>query len=371
MLYALQTLWFQRSRFFPAILAVTFSAVLVALQGGLLVGMFANVSLTIDRTRANVWVGSRGVASVDQGQPIHEGYLALLASQPEVEHCEIFEQGHHLWVKPDGGSESCMIVGSRLAGDALGAIAGLTPQLRSRLTERGTVVIDDCDLERLGIRGVGDTAEIGHKRVRVVGLVHGMRGLANAYVFCSVQTARELLHQNQEQTTYLLARCRTPAGADRVVARFRGNHNLEAFTSEEFSLKSRLYWLTKTKAGLAMGWTAVLGLLVGAVITGQTLYAATAASRSEYATLLAMGIPRWRMGVSVVWQCAVVGLVGIALALPTILGLAELADLVGANVLLPPWLLAGMTAATLIVALVSGLAALRLLLSIEPALLLR
>ena len=38
-----------------------------------------------------------------------------------------------------------------------------------------------------------------------------------------------------------------------------------------------MHWLTKTKAGIALGYAAALGLLVGAVVTSQTLYAAMAA----------------------------------------------------------------------------------------------
>ena len=54
--------------------------------------------------------------------------------------------------------------------------------------------------------------------------------------------------------------------------------NMAAFTSKEFSFRSQLHWLTKTKAGIAFGYAAALGLLVGAVVTSQTLYAAVAAS---------------------------------------------------------------------------------------------
>jgi putative ABC transport system permease protein len=371
MFYALQTLWYERLRFFPGILAVTFSAVLVGLQCGLLLGLFSSVSLAVDRTRADVWVGSYGVASVDQGQPIPEGHLARLAVHPEVERCETFEQGHGLWIKPNGAVELCMVIGSRLEEGSLGAVRELTPELRLRLSEPGTVMVDESDLGRLGIAGVGATVEVSERQVRVVGLVRGLKGLANAYVLCSIQTARMLLHRAPEQTTYLLGKCRNPAEAAAVVARFRGDRQLSAFTSEEFSLQSRLYWLTKTKAGLALGWTAILGLLVGAAITGQTLSAVTAASLREYAVLRAMGIPRWRMAVVVVGQCFGVGLAGAALALPAVSGLALVADLAGAQVLLPAWLLAGMVVVTLIVALLSGLAAVRLLLRIEPAFLLR
>ena len=70
-------------------------------------------------------------------------------------------------------------------------------------------------------------------------------------------------------------------------------------------------------------------------------------------------------------RCFWVGLAGTALALPAVFGLAAVAELSGVRVLLPVWLLAGMAVVTLPVALLSGLAALRLLLSIDPALLLR
>ena len=68
-----------------------------------------------------------------------------------------------------------------------------------------------------------------------------------------------------------------------------------------------MHWLTKTKAGIALGYAAALGLLVGAVVTSQTLYAATAASLREYAVLRALGIPRWRMAMAVMAQSFWVG----------------------------------------------------------------
>ena len=81
---------------------------------------------------------------------------------------------------------------------------------------------------------------------------------------------------------------------------------------------------SKTKAGIALGYTALLGLLVGAVVTSQTLYAATAASAKEYAILLAMGIPRRRVTMTVLVQSFWVGLFGMVVAYPTVHGLAEL-----------------------------------------------
>src|SRR5262249_50407729 len=196
---SLATLWHERQRFLSGILAVAFSALLIVLQCGLLLGLFAITSIPIDHSSADLWVGSPAVLSVDLGRPVPGTYLLRLASQPEVERAEIFLQGFMHWTKPKGGSELCIIIGSRLEDGALGALRELTPGLRSRLTEPGAIVVDEGELDRLGITGVGDTAEITGQRVRVVGLVRGLRSLSGPYVFCSLTTARALLRMPSDQ----------------------------------------------------------------------------------------------------------------------------------------------------------------------------
>src|SRR5262249_4820637 len=148
--------------------------------------------------------------------------------------------------------------------------------------------------------GIGEYGEIGGRKVRVVGLIKGFKSLAGPYVFCSQSTARPLVPRLQpDQTVYMIAKCRHPEDAQAVVERLRHYDDMSAFTSREFSRRSQLHWLTTTGAGIALGYTALLGLMVGAVVTSQTLYAATVGALREYAVLRALGIPRWRMAAAV------------------------------------------------------------------------
>jgi putative ABC transport system permease protein len=62
---------------------------------------------------------------------------------------------------------------------------------------------------------------------------------------------------------------------------------------------------------------------------------------------------------------------GIVFGLPAAFAMGRLADAAGAKVLLPVWLLALAACVTLTMAMVSGLAALRSLRQVEPAILLR
>ena len=305
------------------------------------------------------------------GRPIPVEYLNHLATQPNVDRCEIFNQAFAQWLRPNGGLELCMVLGSELNGDPLGAMIDLTPEMRSALGEVGTVVVDESDLDRLGVSKVGDVAEVGGHRVRVVGIVSGYNALAGAYVFCSLDTSRSILQMDSADTVYLLGHCKNPADAVGVVENLRRSFpHLSSFTREELSLRSRVHWLTKTKAGLALGYAAALGLLIGAVVTSQTLYSATAASLREYAVLWSLGIPVQRMLALVLAQSFWVGVVGVLVAVPFIYALAYLAERLGLTVSLPFWIMAGTISITMLMAMLSGLLAIRLLWRIEPATLL-
>ncbi len=146
---------------------------------------------------------------------------------------------------------------------------------------------------------------------------------------------------------------------------------MAAFTSAEFSFRSRWHWLVTSGGGIALGCAALLGLLVGAVVTSQTLYSATAASFREYAVLRALGVPSWRLAFIVLAQACWLGVLGVLLAYPCVLGLAQLAGLLGARTQLPPWVLASAAGLTLITAVGAGLLALRSLRQLQLAALLR
>lgn len=374
MSYSLTTIWYERQRFLPAILAVAFSAVLVAVQAGLVLGLLSMMSLPVDRATADVWVGYPGVRSVDLGRPIPDRWVSRLAAQPEVERAETAVLGFAPWTRVNGSvstttTEIVSIVGTRLDPHSLAAVEQVrtNPDLLAKLAEPRTIAVDESELGRLGIRGAGDSAEILGVRVRVVALVSGCRSLGGPYVFCSLDTARAVLRYQPGEVTYLVAKCTNPDDAWKVARRMGGYQQLTAFTADEFSARSRLHWLTTTKAGIAIGFTALLGLLVGAVVTSQTLYAATAASQREYATLRAMGIPKWRLKFSVLVQSFWVGLFGIILAVPITFALSEVAYAMGTNVRLHPIILGSAALVTMSMALGSGLAALRSFGQVDPA----
>jgi putative ABC transport system permease protein len=368
MIHGPAALWHERQRFFPAVLAVAFSALLIVLQAGLLLGFFSLKSVPIDQAEADLWIGHPAVRSVDLARPIPQHWRTRVLSQPGVTRADDYVLAFVVLNRPDGESESCLLIGCRLDANSLGAVRALTPELREKLVQPMTLVGDDSDLGGLGRSGE-DFAEISNRRVRIVGRAKGIKGLGAAYLFASLETAHALCQNlRQDQVSFILAESDNPAETARLLKK---QYDMAAFTRQEFSQSTRVYWLTKTQAGTAAAWTAVLGLLVGTVITSQILYAATASYRREYAVLRALGIPRWRMVSAVLGQALWVGMAGLVLAFLGAWGMVRLADTLSIVVVLTPGLLAGGAAVTLAMALLSSLAALRSLWRIEPAELLR
>jgi putative ABC transport system permease protein len=371
--YSLTTIWHERKRYLPGLVAVAFSTLLILFEGGLLVGQFSLTSIPIDHTSADVWVGHPKNLSVDLGRPIPQRWQNLVAVQPGVERVECYIIRLFMLEPPHGPTGLCTVVGSSLEDDAIGAVRELTPELRRLLSEPGAVVADESELGRLGFEKVGDVGEVlGGMRVRLVGVVHGLKSLAAPYLFCSLETADLLFLDIQtDETTFILARCRTAADAAAVVQRLRREPYLSVSTSRRLAIQTRFHWVTTTKAGLISAWSAILGLLIGLVITSQTLYAATAAAWREYAVLEALGVPTWRMAAAVLAQSFWIGAAGLAVAVPTSLALGRLLGFAGTEILFPAWLVGPTAAFTMATVLASGLFALRSLRLVQPAQLLR
>src|SRR5205807_5890435 len=119
------------------------------------------------------------------------------------------------------GLRGVQVVGSRLDPQSLAAVEAVrtNPELLARLAEPRAIAVDESELGRLGVRAVGDAAEVFGLRVRVVGVVKGYKSLGGPYAFCSLDTGRELMRYQPGAVTYLVARCRDPSDAPAVARR--------------------------------------------------------------------------------------------------------------------------------------------------------
>ncbi len=141
--YSLRMLWRDRRRFLPPLLAIGLSAVLIAVQCGLVLGLVETTSAIIDHCSADVWVLPRDAPSLHQTYTFPLAWQSRLDLQPEIDRSEPYLTGMGRWRVPaHGRTELCMLIGLRLDDDSLGALKVFTPELRAALAEPGTVAVD-------------------------------------------------------------------------------------------------------------------------------------------------------------------------------------------------------------------------------------
>jgi putative ABC transport system permease protein len=369
------SLRYEWRRYLPAIFAVAFSGLLVLVQAALMLGMFATTAVYIDKTDADLWIGTPGTQSIDQGQPIDDAIEAFLHMHPDVAQVEAFQWGLGDWRQPGKGKIAVFLVGVQMRDGSLVMKDALNPTLKALLKEPNTILIDEADREKLGA-DIGDIAEINGIRVKIVGLTSGLKALGGVNVITSLSTARSLDSslRNTNKVAYFVAKLRDPKQAERVKQELTPKGELKRFqvwTKEEFSELSTLFWLFESGAGIGFLFSTVIAMIVGAVITSQTLMAAVAAAIKEYATLRALGVVFAKLRTVVLEQSLWIGLIGLGISFAMSFALIWFAHInyvpVGMNISLIIFAALSVMA----VALGSGLLALRQLKKADPATLLR
>lgn len=361
-------------RFLPAVLAVAFAGLLVQVQLSLLLGMFGSISVYIDQSVADLWVGYPGTQSVDLARPISSKVENRLRMHPDVTQVERFTWTAGDWQRPGGGKLTAVLIGIDPKPSAMTFARLLTPQLRQLLIRPDSVLVDESDLGKLGVE-VGGEAELNGKRIRVVGALRGIRSMGGANMLSSLSTARHIdTNLRNDSTDYFLVRVSEPqrAAAVRDALQPPGSFKpFEVWTAQDFSIRSQVYWLLESGAGSGFLFSSVLGLLVGVVVTSQTLMGAIVAALREYATLRALGVAASALRKVVLEQSFWVGWIGLIIAalIGSLVFVAAHAAHVPVEV--PLWACLTTAVVVLAIALLSGLAALRALNKAEPFVLLR
>ncbi len=372
---ARQTLIHEWRRFLPAIIAVGFAGLLQLLQAGLVLGIFGSASVYITSSVADLWVGYPGTQSVNLGRPIDADVEMRLRMDSDVLKVEPFQWVDADWRGAcDTGGVSVFVSGINAGPNGLMYERILSKALRARLKEPGAVIIDRADLVSLGVNP-GDTATINGHRVRVVGVTSGLRALGGVNVVTSLATARQLdTAVVGNRTTYLVAKVRDPAQAAAVATRLEGATAFGSYavwTAKQFAHRSQMYWIFDTGAGAGVLFMAGIVFLVGAVITSQTLVAAVIGSIREYATLNALGVGVNALRKVVMEQAFWVGAIGLLGSSVLACGLFAIAAHFNVPVELSPLAVGTCLLLSMILALASGLAAIRTLRHADPASLLR
>jgi putative ABC transport system permease protein len=369
-LLARRNLFHDRIRFAVTLTGIVFALVLIIVQFGLFLGFTTTTSNNIDHSGADLWVVFHGVGYFDTGRMFSERKYYEALSTPGVQQAEKYIQNFAYWKKPDGGVENVQVIGFR-PGSGLGEPWNVVQGHILDVKLEDGVIIDQLYKQKLGVENIGDRVEIGDHRARVVGFTRGIRSFTTSpFVYTSFKNSLNYTRPEarEDQLAYILVKVAPGFTAARVAENLRTRlTDVDVYTSEEFSRRTRFYWMFTTGAGLAVLTAAFMGLIVGVAVVAQTIYAATVDHIREYGTLKAMGATNQYLYRVLVEQAVWSAVLGYTLALVVAHFIVQASEKGGALILMPFSMKIGMLFLAVFMCIAAALVSINKVTRLDPA----
>lgn len=369
-LLARRNLFHDRVRFAVTLTGIVFALVLIIVQFGLFLGFTTTTSNNIDHSGADLWIVFHSVGYFDTGRMFSERKYYKALSTPGVQQAEKYIQNFAYWKKPDGGVENVQVIGFH-AGSGLGEPWNVVQGNALDVKLEDGVIIDELYKQKLGVEKIGDRVEIGDHRARVVGFTHGIRSFTTSpFVYTSFKNSLNYTRPEarEDQLAYILIKVAPGINPAAVQKNLRARlTDVDVYTSEEFSRRTRFYWMFTTGAGLAVLTAAFMGLVVGVAVVAQTIYAATVDHIREYGTLKAMGATNQYLYRVLIEQAVWSAVLGYALALIVANFIVQASEKGGALILMPLSVKIGMLFLAVFMCIAAALVSINKVTRLDPA----
>jgi putative ABC transport system permease protein len=364
---ARRNLFHDRLRFVATLVGIVFSVVLVMIQMGLFLGFGRMVTTMIDQAQADLWVLPKGAKCFEDPSMLDVKLRDKVASVEGIASVAPLTIGFSDWRLSSGEMTPVFIVGTDLR-DGLQPWNVVEGNVQA-LSQSGAVAVDRSYFDRLGAIGIGSTAEIRGRRVKVVALTDGIRSFTTTpYVFVDQKNVRLYTGTFPDRASSLIVRLKPDADRNKVMQSVRAEvGDAEVLTTGEFRSRSRSYWLFGTGAGAALFAGALLGVIVGTVIVAQTLYSSTKDHLSEFATLRAMGSSNNYIYSVIIYQALLNAVIGFIIAAGIGYVVVEMTAKSALPIVITPWLVAVLLVLTTVMCVASGIVAIFRVVRIDPA----
>ena len=365
---AARNLLYDKLRFAATVVGIVFSIVLVTVQLGLFVSFERTVTVMIDHAPADLWIVPLGTKCFEDPSLLDEANRYRALSIEGVSQVDPILISFAQWRMPDGGASPVLVIGSDLRA------GGLLPW---NLVEGGidalsvpdSVAADSTYFGRLGVKGIGDAAEMRERRAEVRAVTKGIRSFTTTlYVFTQLDRARAYTGTPRTKVTYLLAHLKPHADVERVRSQLQSVlSKAEVLTPAEFSSRSRSFWLFGTGAGAALFAGALLAMVVGSVVVAQTLYASTKEHLYEFATLRAIGSSGAYLHTVIITQALLSAIAGFGIAFIVGIFIVRLTTDSALPVLMTPALTVILFILTVVMCVISALSSILKVMRMDPA----
>jgi putative ABC transport system permease protein len=370
----IRMLFGERVKVLGLVFGVAFATLLVAQQAGLFVGLMTRSQNVIaDARDIDIWVMDPAVEYVDLIRPMRDTELYRVRGIPGVASAVPLFKSATAVKTTDGRTKSALLLG---VDDA--SLAGVTPKiLIGSLTDLRRP--DAIAIDRVGFMqlwpgeplALGKTLDLNDRRAVITAITDAAPAFsAQVVIHTRYSQAVAFVPTGRNQLSFILAKAVAGADPASVARTITARTGLNAYTAEEFAARTVRYYLRNTGIPISFATTILLGIVVGSAIVGLTFNMFVSDNLPQYAMLKVIGVTNGRLVGLVLFQAAVVGLIGYAIGI----GLAALffefactptSALRGFN--LPWWVASGVAGTMVAMILLSTLSSLWRVLFAPPA----
>jgi putative ABC transport system permease protein len=221
---------------------------------------------------------------------------------------------------------------------------------------------------------LGRTFHINDRRVVLVGVCKiGAPFLSTPIVYTRYTQAGAFAPRGRNLMNFVLVKPQDGVDHAALCRRIEEQTGRTALTRSQFFAKTLRYYLGSTGIPVNFGITIALGFIVGAAVTGQTLYLFIVENMRQFGALKAMGVPNGGILRMVVLQSLLVGGVGFGLGVGLcaifFMTTGNLTQLAGLHMTWTAFV--GTGAAVLLIVVATSVISARRVLVLEPAVVFR
>lgn len=332
---ALRMLTGDRPKFLGLVLGLAFASFLMAQQIGIFMGFVEACGVWVRQVgrQVDVWVVDPETEMVDDLKQMRNSELERVRSVPGVAFAVPMYKNYAQARLPDGSVYLVRIIGiddATLIGGPPNMAEGRMEDLRN-----DQAVIIDADLpagELLMKKAdpprqvkVGDRLDIFDHSVRIVGTYRKEREFFwGTPVYTTFRRAQAVLPPLRKNTTFILVKAQPGTDPAALCASIRAQTGLGAHTTDQMAWMTTRFVLFKTGILISFGSTALLGCLIGVLISAQLFWSFVHDNLRFFGMLKAVGATQRAMALMVLAQGLLVAVcgMGLGIGLAALLGMA-------------------------------------------------
>lgn len=381
---ALKMLIGNRGKFYAMVFGVALTSLIITQQSSIFLGLMSRtVGFIFDTPQPDLWVMDPKVQFVDDVKPLQDTKLFQVRGVEGVEWAVPLYKGALRARLPNGTFQTCNVIGL----DDATLVAGPPTMIDGSLADlrrADGVIVDEAGANgKLAKPGatptspkvplrVGDVLELNDNRAVVVGIARATRTFqSQPVIYTTYSRAMRFAPRERKLLSFILAKVRSGYSSRDVALQINRQTGLAAYTAPQFKGLTIRYFMRNTGIPINFGMAVGLGFLVGVAIVGQTFFSFIVDNMRYLGILKAMGANNRLLFHMILLQTVLVGIVGSGLGM----GIAALTSILAKNSELAfylPWQVPVVTVlATSLITLITTVASLRKVFSLEPGIVFR